>query len=245
MQEVRSEREQHTLRHSIGCVGVGLHTGARVALTLHPAPADHGITFRRTESAGGVSVRAHCSHVCDESVSTTLVDPSGRRIAGIEHLMAALTICGIDNVLVEVAGPEVPAMDGSARPFVFLIECAGSEAQGRPRPVIELLRPLEVESGQSLCRLAPAADCSYHCRIEDACPTIGIQEVSLAFDHDRMRQELAPARGYVCTERLEHLLAKGLAKGMSLKNTLMLSSKGVHNEEGLRFEGRARPPRSP
>ena len=235
MQDRFSIRNQRTLRHSIGCVGIGLHTGARVALTLHPGEADSGIVFIRTDCVNGSGIRASHYNVGDTDLCTALVDPAGNRIATIEHLMAALSICGIDNARVELAGPEVPAMDGSAQPFVFLIECAGTEEQDRPRTVIRLNRAIEVQHGESLCKLVPAAERSLHCRIEFSSPHVGIQEISLAFEGDGLRHELAPARTFGFEADVEALRARGLARGGSLRNAVVIGEGGVLNGEGLRF----------
>ncbi|MCB2053701.1 MAG: UDP-3-O-[3-hydroxymyristoyl] N-acetylglucosamine deacetylase [Geminicoccaceae bacterium] len=226
---------QRTLRHSIGCVGVGLHTGARSALTLHPAEPDTGIVFRRSDAGGHHAVRANLVNVTDTDLCTALADAQGRPIASIEHLMAALALCGIDNCSVELAGPEVPAMDGSAQPFVFLIECAGTLEQDRPRRAARLERPIEVASSGGLCRLIPAEKRSLHCRVEDDRRPVGIQELALAFEDEGPRHELAAARGHHFTDDLEALEARGLARGVSTKNTLLVEEGTVLNEEGLRF----------
>ncbi len=125
---------QRTLKTAISCTGVGLHSGARVTMTLHPAPANAGIVFKRSDIAGrAATIPANWRHVVDTRLCTTIGIESGARIGTIEHLMAALFACQIDNIVIELNGPEVPVMDGSAAPFVFLIECAGVVTQGAPR----------------------------------------------------------------------------------------------------------------
>ena len=128
-------RNQRTLRNPIGCVGTGLHTGAKVSLTLHPAEPDSGVRFVRYDRPGGSTIPARFDQVCDTTMCTALGDAAGRAVGPVEHLMAALAICEIDNVLVEVSGPELPIMDGSAQPFVFLIECAGHDRAGAAAPL--------------------------------------------------------------------------------------------------------------
>ena len=149
-------RCQKTLRNPIGCVGTGLHTGAKVSLTLHPAEPDSGIRFLRYDRPGQSVIPARFDQVCDTAISTALGDPDGTVVATVEHLMAALAICEIDNVLVEVSGPELPIMDGSAQPFVFLIECAGTVEQRRPRRWLEVVKPVSVEAHGKSARLDPA-----------------------------------------------------------------------------------------
>ena len=131
---------QRTLRHAIGCVGVGLHSGARTALTLHPAEIGHGIRFRRADRPGTATIAAVYDNVVDTTLCTTLGLPGGPRVAMVEHILAAFAACEIDNALIDVSGPEIPVMDGSAQPFVFLIECAGIVEQDEDRPVIEVLK---------------------------------------------------------------------------------------------------------
>jgi len=235
LQDNHVVRAQRTLRHSIGCVGVGLHTGARVAVTLHPGEAGSGIVFCRTDCGNAVPVRASHGRVAETDLCTAIVDAAGNRIATIEHLMAALAICGIDNARVDLAGPEIPAMDGSAQPFVFLIECAGTVPQDRPRNTVRVVKCVEVRSGQSLCKLVPDHERSFHCRIDFPSRHVGIQEFSLAFDDDGLRHELAPARTFGFADDVEALRDRGLARGGSLRNAVVIGEQGVLNEEGLRF----------
>jgi UDP-3-O-[3-hydroxymyristoyl] N-acetylglucosamine deacetylase len=148
---------QRTLRNVIGCVGVGLHTGAKVSLTLNPAPADSGIVFLRKDRPGEAPIEALFHRVCDTTMCTTLGRPGGAMVSTVEHLMAALAACEIDNALIEVGGPEVPVMDGSAQPFVFLIECAGIAEQDAPRRQIEILKPVAVTAHGKSARLEPAS----------------------------------------------------------------------------------------
>jgi UDP-3-O-[3-hydroxymyristoyl] N-acetylglucosamine deacetylase len=149
-------RQQRTLRHAIGCAGVGLHSGARVALTLRPAAEGSGIRFRRVDRPGSpiIPARVHNLVVADGRVG--LEHHSGARVQMIEHLLAALSVCEIDNLLIDVSAPELPAMDGSARPFVLLIECAGTVEQDQPVPRFELLQPIAVSSSSGYAKLEPA-----------------------------------------------------------------------------------------
>jgi UDP-3-O-[3-hydroxymyristoyl] N-acetylglucosamine deacetylase len=137
---------QRTLKAPISCVGIGLHSGQRVSVTLHPAPAGHGVVFRRGDLRANVAARF--DHVVDVRLATTL-GIGGARVGTVEHLMAALSGLGIDNALVELDGPELPILDGSAAPWMFLLDCAGSAEQAEPRRVIEVRRRMRLQDGDS------------------------------------------------------------------------------------------------
>ncbi len=234
-QTADSAGRQRTLRHAIGCVGIGLHSGARTALTLHPAPAGHGIRFRRADRPGTPAVAARYDNVVDTTLCTTLGLPGGPRIAMVEHVLAAFAACEIDNALVDVSGPEIPVMDGSAQPFVFLIECAGVVEQDAERPVIEVLKRVSVSGDASWVALEPAPDLVLDCRIEFDNPLIGTQERVHRFRPESFRSEIAPARTFGFADAVEELRARGMALGGSLKNAVVFGHDGVLNEEGLRF----------
>ena len=226
---------QRTLRNPIGCVGTGLHTGAKVSLTLHPAEADSGIAFVRYDRSGRPAIPARFDQVCDTTVCTALGDASGTTVGAVEHLMAALAICEIDNVLIEVGGPELPIMDGSAQPFVFLIECAGTIEQDRPRRWLEVLKPVSLEAHGKYACLEPADRLILDCAVHLEHPLIASQAMSLAFDAETFRSAIACARTFGFAERVEDLCSHGLARGGSLKNAVVVSRDRVLNEEGLRF----------
>jgi UDP-3-O-[3-hydroxymyristoyl] N-acetylglucosamine deacetylase len=228
-------RTQTTLRNPIGCVGTGLHTGAKVSLTLHPAEPDSGVRFVRYDRPGGSAILARFDRVCDTTMCTALGDGAGRSVGAVEHLIAALAICEIDNVLVEVGGPELPIMDGSAQPFVFLIECAGTTEQDRPRRWVEVLKPVTVEAHGKCARLEPAAELILDCAIHLEHPLISRQALDLAFEPEVFKSAIACARTFGFAERVEELWSHGLARGGSLKNTVVVSRDRVLNEEGLRF----------
>jgi UDP-3-O-[3-hydroxymyristoyl] N-acetylglucosamine deacetylase len=228
-------RGQRTLRNPIGCVGTGLHTGARVSLTLHPAEPDSGIRFVRYDRPGKSVIPARFDQVCDTAISTVLGDPGGAMVGTVEHLMAALAICEVDNVLIEVGGPELPIMDGSAQPFVFLIECAGTVEQARSRRWIEVLKPVAIEAHGKCARLAPADRLIIDCEIHLDHPLVDSQALRATFDAERFKAEIARARTFGFAERVEDLWSRGLALGGCLKNTVVVSRDRVLNEEGLRF----------
>ena len=228
-------RGQRTLRNPIGCVGTGLHSGAKVSLTLHPAGPDSGVRFVRYDRPGGSPVPARFDQVCDTTMCTALGDPGGTVVGTVEHLMAALAICEIDNVLVEVGGPELPIMDGSAQPFVFLIECAGTVEQDRPRRWVEVLKPVSLEAHGKYARLEPADGLILDCEIHFEHPLVDSQAVRIAFEPEIFKAEIARARTFAFAERVEELWSRGLALGGSLKNAVVVSRDRVLNEEGLRF----------
>lgn len=249
-------RMQHTLRSSIGCVGVGLHSGIRTSLTLHPAEADSGIRFVRKDLQNDAPIEALFDRVCDTMMCTAIGQRDGAVVGTIEHLMAALAALEIDNVLIEIEGPEVPIMDGSAQPFVFLIECAGIAAQDRPRRWIEILKPVTVTALGKSARLEPFEKLPSDV---DALPSLYADtgrprhfevDCRIAFDHpliksqslvhqqmpERFKTEIAGARTFGFAERVEELWSRGLALGGSLENALVVSHDKVLNEGGLRFE---------
>lgn len=227
---------QRTLRHPIGCVGVALHSGARVALTLQPAPEDSGIRFRRADRPGTLAFRASLERVVGDGAETVLAAPGGGpRIAGVDHLLAALAACAVTNVLVDVGGPEIPAMDGSAQPFVLLLECAGLLDQATSQRLLSVERRLTLQDGEGWVTLEPAAELLLDCEIDTGCARLGLLERAHRFDPGRFRAEIAPARGFLHVRDLEAARASGRASGASLKNLVLLDDAGPRNPEGLRF----------
>jgi UDP-3-O-[3-hydroxymyristoyl] N-acetylglucosamine deacetylase len=164
---------------------------------------------------------------------TAVADARGCRVATVEHLMAAFAGCGVDNAVVEVDGPELPIMDGSASPFVFLIDCAGTVEQDAPRRAIRVLKPVEISEGSRATRLLPADSFSITVEIEYPTPPILSQRYTVALD--RFRSEIARARTYGFMHEVESLHAAGLARGASLLNAVVVSGEAVVNEEGLRY----------
>ncbi len=229
---------QRTVKAAIGCVGVGLHSGRRIALTLRPAAAGSGIVFRRTDL--GVDIPARFDCVVDTRLCTMLGAPDApqARVGTVEHVMAALAACRIDNVVVEVDGPEVPVLDGSAAPFVFLIDCAGIVEQGQVSPSIEILRAVRVEDGESFAELRPAAGNGFDMAvsIDFAAAAIGREALSLKLDTAAFRQQLARARTFAMAEEIAGLQAVGLARGGSLDNAVVVDGARVLNPAGLRMK---------
>ena len=224
---------QRTLRTAVGCRGVGLHCGQPVAMTMRPAPPDTGIVFRRLDA--GVEMRAHWMSTIESSLSTVLSNGEGARINTIEHLMAALAGAELDNAVVELDGPEVPIMDGSAAPFLHLIEQAGILAQDEPRRAIKILKPITVSDGDATAALLPDHIFSLSFEIDYANPLIRRQDLMLALDADTFKAELAPARTFGLLDDVPRLHAAGLGRGGSLDNVVVVSGSRVLNHDGLRY----------
>jgi UDP-3-O-[3-hydroxymyristoyl] N-acetylglucosamine deacetylase len=227
---------QHTLKAPIGCVGIGVHTGQRVQVRLVPAAADHGIVFRRTDL--GLDIPARFDRVVDTRLCTVLgheADPSAR-VGTVEHLMAALSGCGIDNVLVEIDGPELPILDGSANPYVFLIDCAGVVEQDAPRRIVEVRRTVRVSDGAAWAELRPLPTRGFEMAIsiDFAAAAIGSQALSLRLTPSSFRRELASARTFAMAADIERLRESGLARGGSLDNAVVVDGAKVLNPAGLR-----------
>lgn len=227
---------QRTLKAEIGCTGIGLHSGSRVSLTLKPADINTGIRFRRTdvpEEKGLIT--AIWDKVTDTRLCTLLANEHGVTIGTVEHVLSALRGCDVDNALVEVSGPEVPIMDGSAEPFVFLIDCAGTVSQPASRQAIRVLRPVEVKDGDKVARLTPASGSSFSFMIDFPSPAISRQESSIQLINGAYRHDLARARTFGFANEAERLRASGLARGASLENAIVVRDDRVLNAGGLRY----------
>lgn len=228
---------QRTLRAAISCVGIGLHTGRPVSLTLRPAPADSGIVVRRTD-LGGLDIPARFDHVTDTRLCTVLARPNmaESRVGTVEHVMAALAGCGVHNAVVEVDGPEMPILDGSARDFVFLIDCAGIVEQDVPVTAIEVLRVVRVSHGESFAELRPGLhgfDLSVSIAFDAA--AIGRQALTLRLGAAVFRSRLARARTFTLASEVDYLRDAGLALGGSLDNAVVVDGPAVLNPGGLRM----------
>ena len=233
-----SDRSDHqrTLKAAIGCVGVGLHSGCRVEVTLRPAPAGSGVVFRRVDL--GLDLPARFDHVADTRLCTVLALPDRPDVCvgTIEHLMAALSALGVGNVVVEVDGPELPVLDGSAAPWLFLLDCAGLAALDAPASVVEVLRPVRVEDGEAFAELRPSrSPLDLTMAIEFDAAAIGRQALTLQLDEGAFRQELAAARTFTQVHEVAGLQAAGLARGGSLDNAVVVDGARVLNPAGLRM----------
>ncbi|HEX6959544.1 MAG TPA: UDP-3-O-acyl-N-acetylglucosamine deacetylase [Ferrovibrio sp.] len=227
---------QKTLKNRIKCSGIGLHSGAKVHLVLHPAAPDTGVVFRRIDLPGQPLVRTRFDQVSDLRMCTTVSAGEGVTIATVEHLMAALSGMGVDNVLIDIDGPEVPVMDGSSAPFVFLIECADLIEQVAPRRYLKILKPVEVRDGAASAALVPGDGFVIDFEIEFANQMIGRQAASFELQPGRFKSDIARARTFGFVQEVEQLRALGLARGGSLENAVVLGHDRILNDDGLRYD---------
>lgn len=228
---------QHTLANRVSCVGIALHTGAKVAMTLNPAKAGTGIVFKRTDILDRNNiVAADYRNVTCTKLGTTVSNNENVSVGTIEHLMAALWGCGVDNALIELDGPEVPIMDGSSEPFVFLIECAGAQELGMPRRVIEVLKPVEVIEGDKRASIVPAANFGVSLEINFNSSVINSQKHSFDATDVSFKTDLSRARTFGFEHEVEQMRSMGLALGGSLDNAIVVSGDKVLNKDGLRYQ---------
>lgn len=229
---------QTTLAAPVRFQGVGLHSGVRVAMSVHPAPADTGVVFERIDSeipTGARTIRAGTDTWIESALCTTLANPQGTRVATIEHLMAALAGMGIDNARVTLDGPEVPIMDGSARDFVADFRAAGLRALDAPLCAIRIVAPVEVRHGDALARLEPGEGLHLRFVIDFVEAAIGRQELDLAMPGETFARELAAARTFARLSEVQAMHASGLALGGSLENALVFDGDRVLTAGGLRW----------
>jgi UDP-3-O-[3-hydroxymyristoyl] N-acetylglucosamine deacetylase len=227
---------QCTLLGTAECSGIGVHSGEKVSMRIMPAPADTGIVFIRTDIAKGTrEILARWDHVVDTKLCTVIGNTAGVKVATIEHLMAALYAYGVTNAFVEIDGAEVPVMDGSSDPFVFLIEMAGVVPQAAPRKVVEILSPIEVRDQGKFASLAPALDSSFSFDINFDQTPISRQSYHLSLSPDSFKAEISRARTFGFYEEVDRLRQAGLARGGSLDNAVVIKDQRVMNEDGLRY----------
>lgn len=230
---------QQTIARAISCAGVGVHSGVRARLNIKPAPANTGVIFVRTDVEEGTGLlHAHAESVTDTQLGTTLGNEHGVTLAVVEHLLAAIAGLGIDNLLVEIDGPEVPIMDGSSAVFYELMMLAGLKTQGAKRRRIRILERVEVVDGPKRASLSPVSDDSLtmRARIEYTDPTIGIQQMAMRLVPGSFARDLAFARTFGFARDVDMLRAMGLARGGSLENAVVIDDNGIMNPEGLRVE---------
>lgn len=228
---------QHTLSQNITIHGTGLHSGADVTMILQPAAAEHGIVFERSDVAGRDNIiPARWDQVVDTRLCTVIGNKDGVSVGTVEHLMAALRGCGVDNALITLDGPEVPVMDGSSAPFVTMIDRAGLRAQNLPRRAIRVLKDVSVTQDGKTVSLSPAPDSVFNGEIEFSHPSIGRQSRSVTLYNGNFRHDLADARTFGFLHEVKALQKAGLALGGSLDNAIVLDEDSVLNEGGLRYQ---------
>lgn len=235
--------KQRTLKNKAHATGVGVHLGKRVEMTIRPAAPDTGIVFCRTDLPGVPAVRAHALNVNDTRLSTRIEDAqSGARVATIEHLMAAFAGLGIDNAYVDLSAEEVPIMDGSAGPFVFLMQAAGIEEQAKAKRYIRIIKPVELRGtdneAEKFVSLKPYNGFKITFSISFDHPVFenGTSDIEIDFDKISFLKEVARARTFGFTHEVEKMRAMGLGRGGSLDNVIVIDDFRVLNSEGLRFD---------
>lgn len=228
---------QRTLKNPIRATGVGLHTGEKVFMTLRPAPENTGIIFRRVDLDPVVDIPAQAHRVGDTMLGTTLM-VGDVRVSTVEHLLSAFAGLGIDNAIVDVSAPEVPIMDGSAGPFVFLLQSAGVEEQNSPKRFIRVMRKVRVEDGDKWAQFVPYEGFKVNFQIEFDHPIFKnhLQQSSIDFSTTSFLKEVSRARTFGFMRDIEALRARKLTLGGSMDNAIVLDDFRVLNEDGLRYE---------
>jgi UDP-3-O-[3-hydroxymyristoyl] N-acetylglucosamine deacetylase len=229
-----TELNQRTIKSPVICSGVGLHSGTKVHVTLRPANAGTGVVFTRVDLTPNVDIPASADRVIDTRFATTLA-LGDVRVGTVEHLLSALNGLGIDNLRVELDGPELPIMDGSAAPFVYLLRTAGIELQRQLKRFLVVRKPIEVRAGDKFARIVPAPQFGISCTIDFDHPLIREQELRLTISDRVYDREIARARTFALLRDIEGLQKIGLAKGGSLENAIVVDDFNVLNPEGLRF----------
>jgi len=228
---------QRTLNNTIRATGVGLHTGEKVYLTLKPAAVDTGIVFRRTDLDPVVEIEAKAMNVGDTTLSTSLVN-GDVRVSTVEHLLSAMAGLGIDNAIIDVTAPEVPIMDGSAGPFVFLIQSAGIIEQDAPKKFIRIKKRVEVSQDDKTASFEPFDGFKVTFTIHFDHPAFKDRnkEVTIDFSSTSFVKEVSRARTFGFMHEFEYLRSQGLARGASMDNAIAVDEEQVLNEDGLRYE---------
>ena len=224
---------QRTLKRSISCAGIGLHSGKKVTLSLKPAPANSGIRFRRTD-LGGLEIPALASHVGAVAYATQLRSGDAT-VETVEHLLAALVSVRVDNAIVELNTPEVPIMDGSSAPFIYLVQEAGVKTLGEPRRYLKMVRPVTLSRGDKQIALYPSDQFKVSYTIGFDHPLLRHQARAITLNEHTFAEDIAPARTFTFLKEVEMLRQNGLALGGSLDNAIVIGDTGVLNSS-LRFE---------
>lgn len=226
---------QTTTAEAVTVTGIGLHCGQRITMTLRPAAPDTGIIFHRLYGDQTVSIPARSENIVDTRLATVL-GSAGGRISTVEHLLAALTACGIDNLHIDIDGDEVPIMDGSAAPFLSILEEAGLKRLPHSRKYLAIRQPLSVVDGEKRVSIIPSRFFRITFDIAFDHPCIALQQRSVKVTRDSFRRDLAPARTFGFLRDVEKLKALGLARGGSLENAIVVDDEKILNPEGLRFQ---------
>jgi len=237
MNQPETYRIQKTLQAEICLSGIGLHTGKQARLVLRPAPPNHGIVFYRTDLKKRLAIPAHFSAVVSTALATTIGNDSDplHRIFTVEHLLAALFGMGVTNVEVEVEGPEIPILDGSAAPFIEAITDAGMIAQPYTASVLKIIKPVKVYENDAICELLPRESLRLTTSVDFPHPKIGLQTFALELTPQSFVEQICQARTFGFLRDLDRLRERQLALGASLENVLAFSEADIVNPEGMRF----------
>ncbi len=227
--------KQRTVSESVECVGIGLHTGKRVSLKVRPAPVNTGVVFIRTDLPGSPSIKASVENVVDTNHATT-IGVGHVRISTIEHLMASLAGLGIDNVYVEVDAPEIPIMDGSAAPFVFLLKSGGIRVQNASKRFMVIKKQIRVGDETTFATLSPSRELKLSCTIDFQHPVLKKQSYGMRFSDTFFEREISRARTFCFLKDVESLRARGLIKGGSLDSAIVIDDFRIVNDGGLRYD---------
>jgi UDP-3-O-[3-hydroxymyristoyl] N-acetylglucosamine deacetylase len=228
---------QTTIQNPISCYGIGVHSGKKTQVTLRPAKPDTGVIFVRTDvTACDNKIQASYYNVFDTTLSTSIRNDAGMQVSTIEHLMAAIWGCAVSNIIIEIDGPEVPIMDGSSKPFVFMIECAGRKQQNAPMRYLKLIKEVRVTDGSGSEIIArPSMEAYIDLTIDFASPVIGKQQHVFS-SNVSFKDEIADSRTFGFVHELDYLQSKGLAKGASLDNAIGIDKDVILNHDGLRHK---------
>ena len=226
---------QRTLAESVECVGIGLHTGRQVSLKVRPAPVDTGIVFIRSDLDSSPSIKASADNVVDTGNATT-IGVGDARISTIEHLMASFAGLGIDNAYVEVDAPEVPIMDGSAAPLLFLLKGGGIRTQNKAKKFLVIKKTLRVGDENGWAEISPSNSFKISCSVDFSHPLLKKQQLKVDFSDTMFEKEISRARTFGFLKDVEYLKSRGLIKGGSLDNAVVIDDFRVVNEGGLRFK---------
>ena len=221
---------QRTIKGRVALEGVGLHSGERTRVELCPAPPDTGVVF----ISRGITIKASCGNISDTAWATSL-EKDGVKVGTIEHLLAALAALRVDNAYIEIEGPEVPVMDGSALPFVKAIKGVGMEIQKTPRRYIKIVKEITVHDGDKSASVLPATSSRLTARVDFGHPAISDRSLTVDLDPRTFERELAPSRTFGFLKDADMLMKAGLAKGATLDNAVVVGDDGVLNPGGLRF----------
>ncbi len=233
-----SQSKQLTISNNVECSGIGIHSGQKVSMTLKPAAANTGITFVRTdiEDIAKSSVKADFRNVTQTNLGTTIENDHGVKIATIEHLLAGVWGAKIDNLIIELNSQEIPIMDGSSEPFMFLIDCAGFKTLDENKKFITITKDIAIEDADKFIKASPSSEFSVDLVVEFDHQAIGKQSCFLDEKSVSFRYDVAKARTFGFKHEIEYLTKNGLARGGSIKNAILVDDNGVANPEGLRYD---------